>query len=135
MMNACQKVKHLIVLRAISFGGTEDVIGGQEINAGTIDDIYDRLCDAGLHWDAMGEVREGEFETTIPCQYSRHYESKSVASRLPDGSWVGWTYWYGGGKHGKPEAINWIEEAYDLTVTEEEKMVTVRTFARAPEAA
>ena len=76
------------------------------------------------------DFREGDEETGEPCDWSRHYESKSVASKMLDGSWVGWTYWYGGGKHGEPEAIPWIEDAYDLDVTEEEKVVTVRTFKR-----
>jgi hypothetical protein len=81
--------------------------------------------------DARSEVRQGEMETDLPCPSSRHYESKSVAAKLPDGSWVGWTYWYGGGKHGEPEAIDWIDDAYNLNCTEEEKMVTVRIFAKA----
>ena len=49
---------------------------------------------------------------------------------MPDGSWVGWTYWYGGGKYGEPEAIDWMDDAYDLACTEEEKVVTVRTFTK-----
>ncbi|MNQ94303.1 hypothetical protein D3C85_1098150 [compost metagenome] len=79
-------------------------------------------------YDYKYEFREGEVETNVEAPYSRHYESKSVAAQLPNGEWVGWTYWYGGGKHGDPEAIDWIEYAYDLDVTEEEKMVVVRTF-------
>ena len=35
---------------------------------------------------------------------------------------------HGGGKHGEPEAIDWMDEAYDLDVTEEEKLVVVKTF-------
>ena len=73
---------------------------------------------------------EGEVETDISTEWSRHYESNGVASRMPDGSWVGWTYWYGGGKHGEPGAIDWMSEAYDLDVVEEEKIVIVRTFTK-----
>jgi len=58
----------------------------------------------------------------------RHYESKAVAMKMPDGSWIGWTYWYGGGKHGEPEAIDWMNEAYDVDCHEEEKVVVVQTF-------
>lgn len=37
---------------------------------------------------------------------------------------------YGGGKHGEPEAIDWIEHAYNLDCIEEEKLVVVRTFSK-----
>lgn len=127
MVDAQQKIKAMIVAKAIEFGSDADAV----IN-GEPDAAYDHLVEHDEHWDAMNEVREGEVETGIPCEWSRHYESKSVAARAPDGSWVGWTYWYGGGKHGAPEEVDWVEGAYDLVVTEEEKMVTVRTFAKTP---
>lgn len=106
-----------------------------ELTAENIDEEYDAACDdENLRYcvqDARSEVRAGDVETGLPCEWSRHYESKSVAAKLPDGSWVGWTYWYGGGKHGEPEGIDWISDAYSLNCTEEEKLVTVRTFAKA----
>ena len=81
-------------------------------------------------YDYIYEFREGEVQTNIQADYSRHYESYSVAAKCPDGSWVGWTYWFGGGKHGEPEAIDWIEYAYHLDCVEEEKLVVVQTFAK-----
>ena len=74
------------------------------------------------------DFREGEVETNIQPSSSIHYESKSVAARMYDGSWVGWTYWYGGGKYGEPESVRWMNYAYHLECTEEEKLVIVRTF-------
>ncbi|WP_244097750.1 hypothetical protein [Burkholderia anthina] len=53
-----------------------------------------------------------------------------MAAQAPDGSWVGWNYWYGGGKHGEPEAVEWIEDAYDVRVTGE-RTVIKRTFEQA----
>jgi hypothetical protein len=79
--------------------------------------------------DAMSELRSGEEETGLPCPSSRHYESKSIAARMMDGSWVGWTYWYGGGKHGEPYSIPWVEDAYDLEMVEVQRVV--REFRRA----
>ena len=79
--------------------------------------------------DYVYEFREGQVETDVTCEWCRHYESKSVAANI-DGTWIGWTYWYGGGKHGEPEAVAWMEDAYFLDVTEEEKLVTVRTFTK-----
>ena len=78
--------------------------------------------------ESQQEMRGGDVETGLKCEYSRHYESRSVAKKMESGNWVGWTYWYGGGKHGEPEAIDWIEDAYYLNVEEEEKTVIVRTF-------
>lgn len=95
-----------------------------------IDEQYDELVNKDNHWDAKEDVRSGEVETGLDCDFSRHYESKSVAMKMPDGSWVGWVYWYGGGKHGEPEAVDWMEYAYNLDCKEEEKLVTVRTFKR-----
>jgi hypothetical protein len=61
---------------------------------------------------------------------SRHYECKEVATQLHDGTWIGWTYWYGGGKHGNPGEIEWMPYAYELTCKEEVKTMTVHTFSK-----
>jgi hypothetical protein len=130
-MTPQQKIKHLILIRHAEFGGhPEGTEHARDLTAEAVDEQYATLVEDGEHWDAMNEVREGQAETDIKCDWSRHYESKSVAAQYLDGSWVGWTYWYGGGKHAEPEAIDWIPDAYDLNCTEEEKTVTVRTFAR-----
>jgi hypothetical protein len=97
---------------------------------GAVRAAWDNLVDLDIHWDYMSDFRSGGVETNLPCAWNRNYESKSVACKLSDGSWVGWTYWYGGGKHGEPEAIDWMQDAYDLECTEEEKLVVVRTFKK-----
>jgi hypothetical protein len=101
-----------------------------DVTAENVDELYDELVEEDMHWDAKNEIRSGEVETKLPCEWSRHYEAKSVAAKMPDGSWVGWTYWYGGGKHGEPEAIDWMEDAYDLDCKEEKKVVVVQTFSK-----
>jgi len=88
---------------------------------------------SGSEWsdemqDAKSDLRGGTDETGLDCESSRHYESKAVAAQMLDGSWVGWTYWYGGGKHAEPESIEWIDDAYDVTMTEVQKVV--REFAK-----
>jgi len=125
-----QKIKHLILIRHAEWAGEEAGIAAHNIAPQDVDQAYHDLWEAEEHWDAMNEVREGEVETDIPCEWSRHYESKSVAAQYLDGSWIGWTYWYGGGKHGEPEAVDWIDQAYDLECVAEEKVVTVRTFTK-----
>jgi hypothetical protein len=129
-----QKVKYL-VLAAHAALNDGDVADYSTLSGDEIDAAYEAIYNEGEHWDAEQEVRGGEVETGLPCPWSRHYEAKAVAAKLPDGSWIGWTYWYGGGKHANPEEIDWIEDAYALTCAEEEKLVTVRTFAKAEGAA
>jgi hypothetical protein len=102
------------------------------LNGDNIDEIYPTYLKDNDIYDAIDEIRQGETETNIPPPYSRHYESKSVASKALDGTWIGWTYYYGGGKHGQPGEVEWIEHAYNLTCTEEEKVVTIRIFSKAP---
>lgn len=119
-MTPKQKIKHAILLL------TENPPSNITEN---IDDLYGDLYDS--IYDIVEQFREGEIETDIPqTQYSRHYAARSVASIMPDGSWVGWTYWYGGGKHGEPQSIDWMSDSYNLDVVEEEKMVVVRTFTK-----
>lgn len=54
-------------------------------------------------------------ETNIPHEFDSYYESHSVAKSI-GGKWIGWTHWYGGGKHGEPEFIEWIDDAYFLEI-------------------
>lgn len=119
-----QLIKHAILLQAFE-GGIE----AREVTAENVDQVFDEVNgdDYELQ-DYKSEFRCGQVETNIKAPYSRHYECKSVARKMPDGRWVGWPYWYGGGKHGQPEEIDWMEDAYFLDCKEEEKVVTVRTF-------
>jgi len=80
--------------------------------------------------DAINEIRGCGTPTGLDAPHSRHYESQAVGIECPTGEWVGYTYWYGGGKHGNPEEIDWIEHAYDITCVEEQKMMTVQTFSK-----
>ncbi len=121
-----QKVKWLIVAKYYDWSD----VPPPPYPCEGIEEFYEDIVEQDAHWDAESEVRCTGIETGLPSEYSRHYESEAVAARLPDGSWVGWTYWYGGGKHGEPEAIDWIEHTYDVQCKEEEKLVTVREFSK-----
>lgn len=121
-MTPQQKIKYTILLQSKEYDA-------KDITDDNIDKIYHKFIDDG-GYDYEYEFREGTVETAIKCEYSRHLESKSVATQMFDGSWVGWTYWYGGGKHAEPEAIDWMSEAYNLNVVEEEKIMIVRTFTK-----
>jgi len=78
--------------------------------------------------EEVNAIRTSGTKSGIPNRdWSRHYDCHEVAA-LVGGRWVGWTYWYGGGKHGEPEAIDWIDSAYFLDVKEESRTIVVRTF-------
>ena len=117
-MTASEKLKQKLVHAAT----------GERCESAAIAERFDELYGEDEMSDAMSEFRSGQVATNLPCDYSRHYESKSVAAEMLDGSWVGWTYWYGGGKHGEPEAIDWVDDAYDVTFVEE--TVVVKKFSR-----
>jgi len=126
-----QKLKHLILLKAIEWESIEPIT--EPITAENVDELYDANNEDCELQDARNDLRCGGQETNIPAPSSRHYESESRAMKLPDGSWVGWTYWFGGGKYGEPDAIDWMEDAYELDCVEEQKMVTVYTFTEKAE--
>lgn len=128
-MTPHQKLKHLALVRADLRTESGFTLCITEEN---VDELFDSPTDEDYDQiqDALCDIREGDVETKVPCEHCRHYESKSVAVQTPDGSWVGWTYWYGGGKHGEPEAIDWMNKAYNLSCTEEQKLVTIMTFTK-----
>lgn len=119
-----QRIKRHILKDAIE--NNEDLNWDGEITAENVDKVYDSvLVENDAHWDFESEFRCSGEDTGFPSQYSRHYEAKEVARQLSDGTWVGWTYWYGGGKHGEPESIDWMNEAYEVEVRQETRVVNV----------
>jgi hypothetical protein len=133
-MDASHKIQREI-LRCAQENNPGQLKFGPLETAEQVEAAYARLVEDEAHWDYESEFREGDVETNIPAPSSRHYESKSVAMQTAEGEWIGWTFWYGGGKHGEPGAIDWMSDAYHLNCTEEEKVVVVRTFEVVSEAA
>ena len=126
-MTPKQMILNEILLDAAAQGLHIDV----PVTSENVERLYNELLvEPDDHWDYESNMRGGEVETGLPCEWSRHYEAKSVAAKMANGQWVGWTYWYGGGKHGEPEAIDWMDYAYFLDCKEEEKLVTIRTFTK-----
>jgi len=127
---APQELKFAILSKAVS----NEVISLDlsTVNPENIDEVFDANNGDYELQDEISEMRYGGTVTGIDRGvWSRHYECEEVAKQMPSGKWIGWTYWHGGGKHGEPEAIDWIPDAYFVNVTEEEKVLTVRTFVAA----
>lgn len=119
-LTAVEKLKQYILFTALDQTfpcNTPEEIGAKWEIASQEDDFS----------DAMNEVRGGDVETDIEPDTCGYYESKSVATKMLDGTWVGWTYYFGGGKHAEPGEIEWIDYAYDLDVREETRVVQVFT--------
>jgi hypothetical protein len=124
-MNAEQRIKRHILIDADLHAKDGVRI---EITEDNLEELFDEANEDLELQDYIYEFRCSGEDTGLPHPNSRHYECDAVGRKLNDGTWVGWNYWYGGGKHGEPEAIDWMDGAYDLDVTEEEKMVVVKTF-------
>ena len=103
------------------------------LNDGNIDEAYESLIESEEHYDEENEFRSSGEETGIKCDGGRHYEAKSVARKLSSGQWVGWVYYYGGGKHGYPGEVEWMNEAYLLEVEEKEVTIIKREIKKVGE--
>lgn len=126
-MTPQQKIKFLILENYYSYGNLRCTDYEEE----AIEAAYEDLRAKGLLDDSIEEVRCSGVETFLyPSEYNRCYEANPVAAELPDGSWVGWTYWYGGGKYGQPSGMPWIEDAYEVSCVEELVTTVKRTFKK-----
>ena len=105
MLSASDKLRQLIVFKAI--GERHDTVAA-------IDEAWDRADEDMVLGDAMDEIRGGTHKTGLESPGDRNYETEAVATQMLDDSGVGWCHYYGGGKHGEPEHVPWIEDAYDL---------------------
>lgn len=119
------KIKYAILELAVLWN--DDEIIADNLTEEDIEELWD---EADCLSEAINEIRCSGIKTGLPGKYSRHYEAEEVAIQCPNGDWVGFTYWHGGGKHGNAEEIDWMEYAYDLDCTEEQKLVTVHTFTK-----
>lgn len=126
-MSPIEKVKWLILNQVYKWNNQT-----LDYPLDNIQELFDSVenTDPDNLQDATSSVRCGVAASNIEPEYSRNFETKSVADKLPDGSWVGWTYYYGGGKHASPEYVEWISDAYDLACVEEEKMIIIQTFTK-----
>jgi hypothetical protein len=132
-----QMIKRHILINALT---EEQMDNADDLDLSTADGIDEAYELAGEHEgifseieiiDEESEFRCGGIETGLECEYSRHYESDAVAKDIGDGVWVGWTYWYGGGKHGEPEAMEWMCDAYIVDLKERSEMTIIREFSKA----
>ena len=102
------------------YAGIEDNLVKQNIPEGEREST--REC-----WrsECMEEFRDNGELTGLGHRYrSRHYECDIVAAQIGD-VWVAWPHWHGGGKHGCPEEIPWLTDAFYVDVKQETRVVNV----------
>jgi hypothetical protein len=129
-----QKIKQLIVIKVCKW---EKVQAPPMPDGDTVDAMYAEYAEnqyPDAAQDIRNEIRCGEeytgFSVLTGGRLHRDYDADSVAAQMHDGSWVGWVYWQGGGRHGEPGAINWMSDAYEVTCTEAEKVIIERKFTK-----
>lgn len=76
--------------------------------------------------DYMSDFRCNGLFSGLPSKNnSRHYEVDFVYDFIFDEP-IGWDYWHGGGKHGEPESVDWIDSAEFLKITHVETVLKYR---------
>lgn len=124
-MTPTQKLKWAILRLAAQFNKT----ALPAITEASIDAHYDELVARDEHWDAMNEFRStgrlSGISRAVDHQASQSFEHEEVVAKMPDGSWVGWTYWFGGGKHADSSAVCWMDDAYEVAHRTETKIVDI----------
>ena len=130
-MKAEYKIKrHILVHKDTPPGLSYDEMMLATATEEMIDELWDN-CDLD---DELYEFRESgvdaAFVEGVMQPISRHYEIDVVYRRLVCGSFVGWFYYHGGGKHSEPEAYDWLSTSFNLNVVSERKIVEY-TFAKA----
>ena len=96
-----------------------------------IQEAYDGMYDQ-IGCDAVQDIIEGHFETTIQPAFSRHFEVESVAIKDNYDNYIGFSRFYGGGKHSDVYSTyyNSIENSYYLLCSEEEVLTIQRTWTK-----
>lgn len=115
-MKPAQKIKKTILLQAAE---NEDWIDLSPFDMETEDGVNQAF---DKHYsdlqDYRNEFRYGQEQTDLESDYNRNYETKEVAAKMFDGSWIAWTYYFGGGRHGEPEEMDWISYSYEVEMIE-----------------
>lgn len=121
-LTAQELIYKQMILDALDQGYVSEKDTGSLEDCESFCDLWYELKEASDNlYDIEYETRNGMEIHLHPKTSSRHYEIDVHAMEV-EGIWVAWDYYYGGGKHGEPEAFDWISNA--RIVECEEKVVT-----------
>lgn len=137
-LTAEYKIKRHILNKMISDYGIDRPKVGEDdtdlllSSSAEIDSIWEIATTCRWPFDKFDIVEaEEEFrcsgeDTDLPCEVNPYYDASQVAVKLSCGAGVSWAC-YGYGSSSEEE---WMEDAFEVDVTEEEKTVTVRTYTK-----
>lgn len=127
-LTATQLIKKAILARSClffkDFKPINSLTTGEEIDA-----AFEDAEKKDVTQDATEEIRSSGIETGLPAPFSRNYETE-INAHLIDGQYVGFVYYFAGGKYGEPGAIPWMDDAFFLDCKEELVTATKRTFTK-----
>jgi hypothetical protein len=122
IMTPSQKVKWLIVSKYRLWNNLEQ----HKYPLEDIDSMYpDELINSKEYLDAKEDVLDYSRSTNIPVYKNYKDVIESLGDKLPDGTWVGWTYILSGN-----ECNDWINAAYHLNCIETEELIVTKTFSK-----
>ena len=90
-------------------------------------DIPEDITDSSFYLEAMYNIRHEGNEVIIngkEIPSCRHFVCVFHFLEI-DGKTVAYAYWYGGGKHGEPESMDWIEDAFFIEL---DAPIVVQTY-------
>ena len=93
--------------------------------------IYDFLKESPLeewYYEIKEEIRSGKIRTGLPSNGGGMYNAEAVAipiTGIPS-LYIGYEYYFGGGKHLEPEIAEWMEYCYLLQ--EKDRVQTVKFY-------
>lgn len=88
---------------------------------------YSWIGDIDIVREVVNELRYGEFNLSDEVDEDRYYSNREVGSSITglEDTYLAWTYYFGGGKWGEPEAVEWMDDCYLVVEKEEVKLVKV----------
>lgn len=80
--------------------------------------------------EVINKFRESGEEIVDKVQQDRYYCYQEVAKKITGSKdlYLGWTYYFGGGKHAQPDQVEWMEDCYLLKCREVEETRIVKVY-------
>lgn len=85
--------------------------------------------------DIVSDFRESGEEIDNKVEQDRYYCYQDVAKKITGSEdlYLGWTYYFGGGKHAQPDQVEWMEDCYLLTCREVEETRIIKIYEKVEE--
>ena len=97
--------------------------------------LYSWIGDSDIVREVIHEFRESGEEIDDKVQQDRYYCYQDVARKITgsDELYLGWTYYFGGGKHAQPAEVEWMEDCYLLKCRKVEETRIVKVYEKVEE--